>query len=122
MVPDSTSTNSTATSSEETSVLSSTKESYGVNNLEFYGPFAHIRIDYIDYSYHSNYKIPRQRFQNCIIWDHLDPERVVVSNNRSSNNSNSNSASSSSSSSSPPFTAFITSAGYVETINRPDDR
>jgi Zeta toxin len=97
--PDSTScTNSTTTSSEGTSFLSSTEESYGVNNLEFYGPFAHIRRDYIDYSYHSNYKISRQRFQNCIIWELLDPGRVVVSNNK-----NNSSSSAPSSSSSPPF-------------------
>ena len=61
------------------SSLQSTDENYGVSDREFYGPFAHIREHEIDYSYHSNYKISRQRFQNCVIWELLEPGRVIDS-------------------------------------------
>lgn len=65
----------------------STDHIYGVRNMEFYGPFAHIRRNDIDYTYHSNYKVSRQRFQNCIIWELLDAERVLVTSKSSSSSS-----------------------------------
>lgn len=72
-------------SEEESSFhSSSTEHIYGVRDMEFYGPFAHIRRNDIDYTYHSNYKVTRQRFQNCIIWELLDAERVVDSSKSSS--------------------------------------
>jgi len=64
------------------SSLQSTDENYRVSDREFYGPFAHIREHEIDYSYHSNYKISRQRFQNCVIWELLEPGRVIASTDK----------------------------------------
>ena len=57
------------------STLQSTEQNYQSNDREFYGPFAHIRKQ-LDYSYHSNYTASRQRFQNSVIWELLDPGRV----------------------------------------------
>jgi hypothetical protein len=69
----------------------STEHIYGVRSMEYYGPFAHIRRNDIDYTYHSNYKVSRQRFQNCVIWELLDAERVVVTSKSSSSSSSSSS-------------------------------
>ena len=49
----------------------STEENYGVDNMEFFGPFKSIRAS-LDYSYHGNYSLSRQVFQDRIVEKLLD--------------------------------------------------
>jgi len=49
----------------------STEENYGVDNMEFFGPFQSIRAS-LDYSYHGNYSQSRQAFQDRIVEKLLD--------------------------------------------------
>lgn len=44
----------------------STEENYGIQHMEFYGPFETIRSN-LDYSYHGNYIRSRQLFQDNIV-------------------------------------------------------
>jgi len=44
----------------------STKEIYGADNLEYYGPFRDVRAK-LDYNYHGNYLKSRQQFQDRIV-------------------------------------------------------
>ena len=48
------------------SVLVSSEENHQMKELDFIGPYAHIRKT-LDYSYHKNYTFDRQRFQDAII-------------------------------------------------------
>mmetsp|Transcript_2937 Transcript_2937/g.6358 ORF Transcript_2937/g.6358 Transcript_2937/m.6358 type:complete len:634 (-) Transcript_2937:139-2040(-) len=53
------------------SVLVSTEENNRSKDMNFYGPFAHIRKT-LDYTYHSNYTKQRQVFQDSIIEEFLE--------------------------------------------------
>ncbi|KAL7460190.1 hypothetical protein ACHAXS_000652, partial [Conticribra weissflogii] len=59
----------------------STEENYGVENMDFYGPFASIRAS-LDYSYHGNYEKKRQEFQDHIVQKLLDGTIIEDSNGR----------------------------------------
>mmetsp|Transcript_21811 Transcript_21811/g.44888 ORF Transcript_21811/g.44888 Transcript_21811/m.44888 type:complete len:492 (+) Transcript_21811:76-1551(+) len=59
----------------------STEENYGVESMEFYGPFASIRAS-LDYSYHGNYEKKRQEFQDQIVQTLLDGTIIQDSNGR----------------------------------------
>jgi len=57
-------------------VNKSTEENYKSDNMEFYGPYAHLRKT-LDYTYHKNYRKDRQMLQDAIITDTLDAARVI---------------------------------------------
>jgi predicted kinase len=59
----------------------STEENYGVNNMEFYGPFKAIRSS-LDYTYHRNYIKSRQLFQDRIVEKLLEGTVIEDSNGR----------------------------------------
>lgn len=61
------------------SVLLSTEENHASLDMEFYGPFAHIRAT-LDYSYHKNYTHERQKLQDSIIREFLD-EAIITDKN-----------------------------------------
>jgi predicted kinase len=63
------------------SLEKSTEENYGVENLEFFGPFKSIRAS-LDYSYHGNYTESRQLFQDRIVEKLLDGTVIEDSNGR----------------------------------------
>eukprot|EP00977_Amphora_coffeiformis_P010819 scaffold2536_cov169-Amphora_coffeaeformis.AAC.12 len=52
------------------SYTKSTEENHMSPDMNFYGPFAHIRKT-LDYEYHCNYTYERQRFQDTIILEFL---------------------------------------------------
>lgn len=57
-------------STRSISVRVSTEENFRSDDMQFYGPYSHIR-KLLDYSYHSNYKKERQWLQDAIINDIL---------------------------------------------------
>ena len=57
----------------------STEENYGVDTMEFYGPFKSIRSS-LDYTYHGNYIKSRQLFQDRIVEKLLDGTVIEDSN------------------------------------------
>eukprot|EP00986_Skeletonema_menzelii_P002781 scaffold790_cov149-Skeletonema_menzelii.AAC.26 len=59
----------------------STEENYGVDNMEFFGPFKSIRAS-LDYSYHGNYTQSRQLFQDRIVEKLLDGTIIEDANGR----------------------------------------
>ena len=61
------------------SVHCSTEENYQSNDMDFYGPFAHIR-KILDYNYHRNYRRSRQLFQDALISDILNRAMIVDKN------------------------------------------
>ena len=58
------------------SVRASTEENFKSEDMEFYGPYSHIRA-VLDYSYHSNYKKERQWLQDAIINDILKTAQLT---------------------------------------------
>eukprot|EP00567_Pseudictyota_dubia_P001074 CAMPEP_0197465812 /NCGR_PEP_ID=MMETSP1175-20131217/64725_1 /TAXON_ID=1003142 /ORGANISM="Triceratium dubium, Strain CCMP147" /LENGTH=289 /DNA_ID=CAMNT_0043001835 /DNA_START=353 /DNA_END=1219 /DNA_ORIENTATION=+ len=48
------------------SLLHSTEQNYCSENMFFFGPFAHIR-EKLDYTFHLNYTLSRQQFQDALI-------------------------------------------------------
>lgn len=59
----------------------STEENYGVDSMEFFGPFKSIRAS-LDYSYHGNYSQSRQLFQDRIVEKLLDGTVIEDANGR----------------------------------------
>lgn len=59
----------------------STEENYGVDNMDFIGPFESVRAN-LDYSYHGNYIKSRQLFQDRIVEKMLDGTIIEDSNGR----------------------------------------
>jgi predicted kinase len=53
-------------------VLISSEENNKSDDMRFYGKYAHLRRNGIDYSYHSNYTFERQKLQDAIIDSMLD--------------------------------------------------
>ena len=58
------------------SMIQSTEENNKSDDMEFYGPFAHIRAT-LDYTYHSNYRKERQFLQDSILREFLDAVRMT---------------------------------------------
>ena len=58
------------------SIEVSTEDNYKSNDVNFYGPYAHIRKT-LDYTYHCNYRRERQFLQDSIISDTLNLATIV---------------------------------------------
>eukprot|EP00977_Amphora_coffeiformis_P006958 scaffold1513_cov100-Amphora_coffeaeformis.AAC.7 len=57
------------------STLESSEDNHKADDMEFYGPYAHIRRT-LDYTFHQNYTFERQHFQDAIVREFLKQATV----------------------------------------------